>query len=354
MTLNRQQLVRTRAYAIWEEDGRPRGKALAHWLQAQTEIDSAQLPRARKLLTSCIRSARQRCIRLTACIILLIGAWAVIHRSYHEWYTTAAMPYSSSCDFHPPDDVGDNSRLIDLNILSPEPREPVFDGNYVVNLGKTLGKDQFLLKITASSKSRRNYGYNDYMATLHWDDRNNLLWMTPEKMWFITTSSSHYMFPFDSSSVDEILSFDPPIDIKGVHLTNRVPDFYLPCNTFKVLTTNRTAAISFELRRNPIIPYTAVLLLVVAVILAIGITLFVETRSLPAPLAAFFFGVWSIRQIFGLAADSFPTIFDLSVILLVAAIPVLLILRILGLPEVVWPLVDWARKIVRMVEGRAE
>jgi Protein of unknown function (DUF2934) len=28
MTLDRQQLIRARAYAIWEEDGRPYGKAL--------------------------------------------------------------------------------------------------------------------------------------------------------------------------------------------------------------------------------------------------------------------------------------------------------------------------------------
>jgi hypothetical protein len=94
------------------------------------------------------------------------------------------------------------------------------------------------------------------------------------------------------------------------------------------------------------------LLLLVAAILAVGITLFVETRSLPAPLAAFFFGVWTIRQIFRLTAESFPTIFDFAIILLVTAIPVLLILRVFGLPEMIWPVVDWASKILRKVENR--
>jgi hypothetical protein len=35
-----QQLIRERAYAIWEQQGHPDGKNLAHWLRAETEIDS--------------------------------------------------------------------------------------------------------------------------------------------------------------------------------------------------------------------------------------------------------------------------------------------------------------------------
>jgi len=30
--------VRARAYAIWEQEGRPEGKSLDHWLQAEAEI----------------------------------------------------------------------------------------------------------------------------------------------------------------------------------------------------------------------------------------------------------------------------------------------------------------------------
>jgi hypothetical protein len=115
---------------------------------------------------------------------------------------------------------------------------------------------------------------------------------------------------------------------------------------------NGTLQISFELKRNPIIIYTAAELLVVAAIFAIVITLFVETRSLPQPLSAFFFAVWTIRAIFGLGADTFPTLFDLTLILLVSTIPVLLILRILGLSQIVWPLVDWGTRIVRILESR--
>ncbi len=30
--------IRRRAYALWEQDGRPEGRELSHWLQAEHEI----------------------------------------------------------------------------------------------------------------------------------------------------------------------------------------------------------------------------------------------------------------------------------------------------------------------------
>ena len=37
MSQNVQQLIEQRAYAIWEMEGRPDGRSLAHWLQAEAE-----------------------------------------------------------------------------------------------------------------------------------------------------------------------------------------------------------------------------------------------------------------------------------------------------------------------------
>jgi Protein of unknown function (DUF2934) len=31
------QLIRRRAYRIWEREGRPEGRALGHWVQAESE-----------------------------------------------------------------------------------------------------------------------------------------------------------------------------------------------------------------------------------------------------------------------------------------------------------------------------
>jgi hypothetical protein len=38
MSEQREQAIRERAYALWEQDGRPEGLSLAHWSQAETEI----------------------------------------------------------------------------------------------------------------------------------------------------------------------------------------------------------------------------------------------------------------------------------------------------------------------------
>jgi len=39
----REQAIRERAYAIWEQDGRPEGRNLAHWSQAEVEIGTEQV-----------------------------------------------------------------------------------------------------------------------------------------------------------------------------------------------------------------------------------------------------------------------------------------------------------------------
>jgi Protein of unknown function (DUF2934) len=38
---DREQAIRERAYAIWEEEGRPEGQHLNHWFRAEAEIDYA-------------------------------------------------------------------------------------------------------------------------------------------------------------------------------------------------------------------------------------------------------------------------------------------------------------------------
>lgn len=35
----REQAIRERAYLLWEEEGRPYGKHLEHWLRAEIELD---------------------------------------------------------------------------------------------------------------------------------------------------------------------------------------------------------------------------------------------------------------------------------------------------------------------------
>ena len=39
----REQAIRERAYRIWEQEGRPHGKHLDHWLRAEAEVAQAYL-----------------------------------------------------------------------------------------------------------------------------------------------------------------------------------------------------------------------------------------------------------------------------------------------------------------------
>ena len=38
--------IRTRAYMIWERDGRPDGHALLHWVKAREEVEAEDQPAA--------------------------------------------------------------------------------------------------------------------------------------------------------------------------------------------------------------------------------------------------------------------------------------------------------------------
>ena len=43
MPNERERAIRERAFAIWEQEGRPEGKSLAHWLQAEAEIETSKI-----------------------------------------------------------------------------------------------------------------------------------------------------------------------------------------------------------------------------------------------------------------------------------------------------------------------
>jgi len=119
-----------------------------------------------------------------------------------------------------------------------------------------------------------------------------------------------------------------------------------------VETKDGSANVSFEIRRNTLIVYTAIFLLVVATIFAGVITMVVDAGALPQAVAAYFFGIWTIRGLFGLTADGFPTFFDIAIVLLVLFISVLIILRFLGLQQGLLRVGLYARNLVRRLEGR--
>jgi hypothetical protein len=56
MSENSREQVRERAYAIWEREGKPEGRELVHWLQAEqelandTQIDAIEITEEREHL----------------------------------------------------------------------------------------------------------------------------------------------------------------------------------------------------------------------------------------------------------------------------------------------------------------
>ena len=56
-----EQVISARAYALWEEEGRPDGRALAHWLAAERELQTYTSEEAAQPTIS--RSATKRASR---------------------------------------------------------------------------------------------------------------------------------------------------------------------------------------------------------------------------------------------------------------------------------------------------
>jgi Protein of unknown function (DUF2934) len=56
-----EQVISARAYALWEEEGRPDGRALAHWLAAEREFQARPSEAAPQPASS--RSATKRAPR---------------------------------------------------------------------------------------------------------------------------------------------------------------------------------------------------------------------------------------------------------------------------------------------------
>ena len=61
MSESREQTIRERAYAQWEQDGRPDGRSLAHWLQAEMEVAVEQALAAQDKVNA-VKSRRPRSV----------------------------------------------------------------------------------------------------------------------------------------------------------------------------------------------------------------------------------------------------------------------------------------------------
>ncbi len=64
MLQDREQSIREGAYQIWEREGRPEGRTLAHWLKAEAELaETAPLAIAKDAVVNDVKPAKARAVR---------------------------------------------------------------------------------------------------------------------------------------------------------------------------------------------------------------------------------------------------------------------------------------------------
>jgi hypothetical protein len=216
---------------------------------------------------------------------------------------------------------------IELFLDSQQSLEPIFDGGYFINLTDAYGETPKKIRVEISGD--QHYGDTDYFADLRWDAQNQLLWMADRaKMTFVPISGSHRRFPFDSAQFSFKLRVEPAVNLPVFRVTSRVAGFEMPCS---LLTVNRDTdasySVSFFLRRSEFLQDTVCILFGAAALFSLAIAFYVESKSLPTAVASFFFSLWSIRLIFGLDTQGFPTLFDLGILALCLLFILLLLVR---------------------------
>jgi len=261
-------------------------------------------------------------IAILALVVVILATLIAVSEG---WHTATADGIECQVAFQPLKPV---NGYIEFFLQKQELIEPVFNGGYFINLIQDYGKNPLQLKVTTSGA--RGYGNATTTVNLVWDEPLQTLWMHDlQKIDFISQSGSHRNFPFDSANFNFMLTTDPVVNLPVIRFNNRVPGFYMPCKSVHVQrSANGTLQVQFELRRDRLTELAATMLFLAGVIFAFAIT-FTGEKMLPTAIASYFFSLWSIRGIFGIGPEGFPTLLDVGILTLCMLILVLLAIRIL-------------------------
>jgi hypothetical protein len=256
-------------------------------------------------------------------VVVVLVAFAV----HKGWQTATANQIECQTGFQPLPYASNG--YIEFFLEKQELAEPLFDGSYFIDLTQEYGKGPMRLKVTTSGA--RSYGSSISVADMSWNESIQELRMNDKvRMDFVSQSGSHRNFPFDSARFDFALRTDPLVNIPVFRFNNRVSGFYMPCDDVKVTRSeDGSFRVSFGVKRDLLTRVAAVLLFGAAVIFAFAITMPADGKALPAALASYFFSLWSIRGVFGLGAEGFPTLLDVGILTLCMLILILLFSRIL-------------------------
>ena len=215
-----------------------------------------------------------------------------------------------------------------IEVKDQHQTEPYFNGGIVLNFGNTSGKNP--IRVTIVRSAGGTYGQSTVFGDLQYDESNKTLWMTKAAdMSFVRLTGSHMNFPFDSAKFDFNLLLAPSPIFSNVLIRNHTSSFYMPCDrAVAAKNPDNTYHVIFELRRNPLVVLTAVVLIVAAAAFLFAIVFFLKSEALPTAIASFFFSLWSIRTILGSEMKTFPTYFDLAILSLCVLLVVLIGIRL--------------------------
>lgn len=221
-------------------------------------------------------------------------------------------------------------RNVQLELIRQQPNEPVFDGQLFLALEDTpLQNDH----ITVYRAPAGTYARSETRLSILYDDtfrtHSNV-----SSMQFPAADFGHSRFPLDSSYLDLTFTFDPPVPIEAVRITNRVPGFIL-ARTSAVADHNPNGSlrVRFLLKRNLFTQVLCALILVAGLSFAVLILATQTLSALGSSVAAFFFSLWSLRGVLASQIQTFPTLLDYAIVLLCCFMLTGLVWRVATHPE---------------------
>ena len=195
---------------------------------------------------------------------------------------------------------------VTITLNKQDPREPVFHGDLDL-LGYTPNTsiDEITVQYTAEQ------GYAEHFDEEKIEkDPEILPTVKYSDFGVFSENSSHRLFPFDSASFYQIVSFEPQLEINRVRIKNYVKGFVIDDKDLEVFVENGDIHIQFKLERNPLIQLT-VLVFLIATASFIGMLFLANTaEGLASAAGSFFFSLWSIRSVLQGYVLTFPTLMD--------------------------------------------
>lgn len=223
--------------------------------------------------------------------------------------------------------LGENNGYIEIQLRKQDPIEPVFDSE--IQLLSTHPDDRNISKVTIIRSAVLSYARSIYTFPMFLD-QGSIHFPQWEQFDLIAAKGLHAYFPFDSPDFNFQLSVDPPIHYEYIRITNRVPGFKIDCKSINSnLVDNNTIQIVFSITRYRLTQLFVIALLLSFLIFMIAIINLEKVESLTIGSASFFFSMWSIRKILEPEIHTFPTLFDIWILILCVIILIFLCYRLI-------------------------